>query len=238
MKHLPRIISCLATTVTLALLITVTATCDGEAEKPKPIPEGDFGDEQVISWDFEGADIPEGWAIGSTNQKGTVATWEIMEDATAPSGGKILSLIDPYDNSGETFNLCWTPEPVFLDGEIEVMFRANEGSEDQGGGIMWRVLDKDNYYVARFNPLEDNFRLYYVRDGNRKQLESATLTLPTGEWHSMKIVVKGNRFDGYLNGEKVMEVEDDHFTEPGGCGVWTKADGATSFDDFVIKTVK
>jgi hypothetical protein len=46
---------------------------------------------------------------------------------------------------------------------VSVAVRADGGEVDQGGGPMWRVQDADNYYVCRFNPLESNFRVYFVQ---------------------------------------------------------------------------
>ena len=100
--------------------------------------------------------------------------------------------------------------------------------------IWRRVKDKDNYYIARYNPLENNFRIYYVKDGARRMLASARLKLPARVWHIMKIVHEGKDIGGYLNGQKYLVVEDDTFDEPGGVGLWTKADAATSFDDFGV----
>ena len=37
---------------------------------------------------------------------------------------------------------------------------ADEDERDQGGGSIWRAQDRDNYYIARWNRLEDNFRVY------------------------------------------------------------------------------
>jgi len=100
------------------------------------------------------------------------------------------------------------------------------------------VQDKDNYYIARFNPLEDNFRIYYVRNGARKTLAGVKIALPAGKWHTLRIVQYGNRFEGYLNGKKLLDGTNDLFTKPGGVGLWTKADAVTSFDDFSVRTWK
>ena len=135
--------------------------------------------------------------------------------------------------SNQYFNLCFTKELDFLNGTLSVKFRANSGHIDQGGGIMWRVQDKDNYYVARFNPLEDNFRFYIVHDGMRSELASADIKLISG-WHSMKIVQKGAHFEGYLDGKKLLNLEDTQLQNSGGVGVWTKADALTSFDGLSI----
>ncbi len=190
------------------------------------------------SWSFDDVavgELPAGWEIDATNPKGPLATWQVVKDDTAPSGGQVLAMTSPNHTFGGAFNLCWTDNVTFLDGEIEVRFKARKGIEDQGGGVIWRAQDKDNYYLARFNPLEDNFRIYFVRDGARKTLAGARIALPSGKWHTLKIVQHGNLFEGYLNGEKLLADTDNLFTKPGGVGVWTKADAVTSFDDLSIQ---
>jgi len=160
----------------------------------------------------------------------TYGTWKITQDAQ----NKILSMMQRSQGS---FNLCYTKDVSFLDGTILVKFRANAGHIDQGGGLMWRVQDNDNYYVARFNPLEDNFRFYIVKNGYRSELASADVKLPSG-WHTMRIEQKGTHFKGYLDGKKYLDHTDSQLTQAGGVGVWTKADAATSFDNLTIHTDK
>jgi len=187
--------------------------------------------------DFENVPLgklPAGWKVEATNPRDVLATWQVIEDTTAPSGSKVLALTDASHSFGSTFNLCWTNKISFLNGEISVKFKANTGREDQGGGVIWRAKDRNNYYIARFNPLEDNFRIYYVKDGLRRMLTSARVHLPAHVWHSMKITVNGQLFEGYLNGKKLLSVKSNVFNEAGGVGLWTKADAATSFDDFQV----
>ena len=191
-----------------------------------------------ISWNYDGStELPAGWKVEGTNQKGPLATWKIVGDKAAPSGENTLTMVAPNHDSGGTFNLCWTEDVQFLDGTIEVNFKALKGEEDQGGGVIWRAQDKDNYYIARYNPLEDNFRIYSVHEGDRKTLASAKIAFPAGEWHSLKIVQQGDRFQGYLNGKEILEGESDLFPHSGGVGLWTKADAVTSFDNFSVKRV-
>jgi len=193
------------------------------------------------SWNFDNVPIgklPAGWKIEATNLKGPLETWQVIKDTTAPSDDRVLAMTIPNHTFGSTFNLCWTDTVSFLDGELSVRFKAVTGKGDQGGGIMWRVQDRDNYYIARFNPLEDNFRLYSVHHGHRRMLADARIVLPSGQWHIMKIVQRGNRFEAYLNGKKLLEGTDNLFTKAGGVGLWTKADAGTSFDDFTVKPLK
>lgn len=189
--------------------------------------------------------LPKGWKADAANSNGKLAEWKIITDSNASSKPNVLSITKTANISGglfglfgSTFNLCWTPDIVFQDGAIEVKIRANTGKEDQGGGIIWRVKDANNYYIARYNPLERNFRLYYVKDGRRKALATAdNIDIKTGEWFTMKIVHSGDKIEGWLNGKKLLLATDRTFMKPGGVGLWTKADAVTYFDDFKITPI-
>jgi len=180
--------------------------------------------------------LPAGWKVEATNRRGNLAAWKVVADPTAPSSPNVLRAAPRSDNFGGTYNLCWRKDVRFLDGEIEVKLRANTGHEDQGGGPIWRVQDRNNYYVARYNPLERNFRVYIVKDGARRMLDSAPrIKIATGQWLTIRIVHKGDHIEGWLDGKQLLDVHDGTFTKPGGVGLWTKADAATSFDDFTVR---
>jgi hypothetical protein len=191
--------------------------------------------ERIGFEEVEPGKLPEGWKVEGTNQKGPLATWEAAEDSSAPEGKKTLRLTRPNHDTGGTFNLCWNPSIRFKDGSLSAMLRADSGKVDQGGGLIWRTKDKDNYYICRANPLEDNLRLYHVKDGKRKQIGNADLKIPSGQWHKLEIRHKGDRIACALNGKTLLEIEDDTFPGEGGVGFWTKADAATSFDKLEIE---
>lgn len=201
--------------------------------------------EQII-WDFDQYDLgamPQTWQDGDTQKPGQPAIWQIVSAPHAPSSEQVLAMATPSSGGlfglfGRAFNLAWTDDIAFRDGEIEVAFRAVSGRVDQGGGIMWRVQDKNNYYVARFNPLEDNFRIYFVHNGSRQELVGTHVTLSEDHWHSMKIVQRGNEFEGYLDGEKLLSGSSNLFRDAGGVGLWTKADAVTWFDDLSVRVAE
>ena len=179
--------------------------------------------------------LPTGWIKAGTNARQTTAIWKVIATKEAPDGHKVLSLSGFLPGYGGAFNVYYTPKPRFKNGEISVWFKANSGRIDQGGGIMWRVQDKQTYYVARFNPLEDNFRYYSVINGHRRELCSADIHLKSG-WHQMRIIQQGEKFSGFLDNQLFLSCRDGALVKSGGVGVWTKADAATSFDAFVVKT--
>jgi hypothetical protein len=118
-----------------------------------------------------------------------------------------------------------------------VAFKAMLGKEDQGGGLVWRYQDVNNYYICRMNPLEDNFRVYKVVDGVRKMLATTKndVKVPTGQWHTIEARMTADHITCYLDGKKYLDVKDDTFKKAGKVGLWTKADAQTRFDNLTIK---
>ncbi|MGH7410882.1 MAG: family 16 glycoside hydrolase [Candidatus Methylomirabilis sp.] len=163
-------------------------------------------------------------------------TWEVHADPTAPSKPNVLAQRSK-ENAGEHFNLAIVEDSNYQDLELEVSFKAVEGEEDRGGGVVWRYQDPNNYYIARANPLEDNFRIYRVVKGWRKQLQSASAKVTSGTWHTIRIVARGDRMEGFYDGERRLEIRDETFAR-GKIGLWTKADAVTHFDDLRARPLK
>lgn len=177
--------------------------------------------------------LPTGWKAGKTGE-GEGSVWKVIEDATAPSKSGVV-LAQTAEGPGPLFNLCVVEDSNRLDVEASVAFKAVKGKKDQGGGILWRYQDANNYYVARMNPLEDNYRVYKVVAGKRIQLGTREeLKVPAGEWHTLKIKQAGDRIECYLDGKKELEAKDDAIAKAGKVGLWTKADAQTYFDDFKV----
>lgn len=179
--------------------------------------------------------VPPGWTVGKTGQ-GPGSEWVVVEDTTAP-GGKALA---QTSNKGprSLFNLCIADGTSFQDVDLTVSFKAIAGKIDRGGGPVWRYRDANNYYVARMNPLEDNYRVYKVEDGKRTQLGSADVKVPAGQWHDIRVVHKGKQIKCYLDGKLSMEVTDNTFEAAGQVGLWTKADAQTRFVGFHVASSK
>ena len=188
-------------------------------------------------WSFDTDDlgaVPRGWEVAETAGVGKTAQWQVIRDDSAPGTGSVVA-VTKTENSGHTFNLLIATQTQYTDVEVEVKVKAISGKADQGGGPIWRVIDADNYYIARWNPLENNFRVYYVKDGSRKQLASADVDAAADAWHEIEIVHVGNRITAEFDDEKLLDIEDATFTEAGKVGLWTKADAATAFDDFEVE---
>ena len=189
---------------------------------------------------FSKADLdkaPADWTVTQTG-KGQGSVWKIVEDSTAPSKSG-LALAQTAESPNAVFNVCVAKETSYKDVEVSTAFKAIKGLKDQGGGIVWRYQDANNYYVARFNPLEDNYRVYKVIAGKRIQLETKEdIKVPTGEWHVLKIKHAGDRIECYLDGKKLLEHKDNTIAKAGQVGLWSKADAQTYFDNFAVIEAK
>jgi hypothetical protein len=190
------------------------------------------------TWDFDNAfegTLPAGWKVEATGQEKAMAKWEVVKNAQAPLGPGVLSLTATNHSQRGVFNICWTREVSFFEGEITVFLKGNSGKIDQGGGPIWRVQDRNNYYIARYNPHEENVNIYYVRDGRRVMLGYTGRIELENRWHVLKISHRGSRIRAYIDGEmKLMVNSGEHIKQKGGVGLWTKADAATSFDNFTV----
>ena len=178
--------------------------------------------------------LPKGWSAAQTGE-GDASVWKVMADETAPAKkGHVLAQLAAAPKL--TYNLCVLDEPRYQDVDITVAFKAVKGEIDQGGGVVWRYQDASNYYIARMNPLESNFRLYKVQGGKRNQLATANVKVPAGEWHTLQVTMTGNKIDCRLDGKQLFEVtEDDTISKAGRIGLWTKADAVTYFDDLKVR---
>ena len=181
------------------------------------------GQSSKKTWDFE-SDEPGKIARGFT---GDFGAWTIALDGD----NKVLA--QKAKNDDDTFNIVLVDGSQFKDLDLSVRLKANAGELDQGGGVVWRAQDKYNYYIARYNPLEDNFRVYKVESGKRTQFASAKVAGDT-KWHTLRITMSGARMTCYLDGTKYLEVEDSTFPAAGKIGLWSKADAQSYFDDLTV----
>jgi hypothetical protein len=193
-------------------------------------------DEKVRPIRFSDKDqgkVPSGWKADHTG-KGEGSIWKVVADDTAPSkSGYVLAQTAESPNA--YFNICVADDTNYKDVELSVSFKAIRGSNDQGGGLVWRYRDADNYYICRMNPLEDNFRVYKVENGKRRQFETKEgLTVKAGEWHKIKVEMEGDHIECYLDGQKLLDVKDDTFKDAGKVGLWSKSDAQTHFDSFEV----
>ena len=168
---------------------------------------------------------PVGWTAAVTGQG--ESRWTVEKDATAPSAPNVLK-----QSAVGTFPICLLNGTRIQNGFAEVKFKAVSGKKDQAGGVIWRAQDKNNYYLARANALEDNVTIYHVIQGKRVSFENAEIKVAPAQWHTLRVDFTGDQFTVLLNGKIVLTARDNKLKNAGQVGLWTKADSVTLFDDF------
>jgi hypothetical protein len=175
-------------------------------------------------WTFDD-DSPGAIAKGFTNEAGN---WKVVDTGE----GKVLAQLAESPNSD--FNVALVKGTNEKDVDVSVELRAIAGKNDQGGGLVWRAKDGKNYYIARFNHKEDNYRVYKVVDGRRSQpFQNADVKHHDG-WTVVRVTMKGDHIECYLDGKKYLDVTDSTFPEAGKIGLWSKSDARSQFNDLTL----
>ncbi len=181
-------------------------------------------------WNFD-KDKPGAIAPGFTTDAGE---WKVETNPGAPS--KPNGFVQSAKSPGPVFNVALAGDTRYKDLDISVQLLAIAGAVDQGGGVVWRAADAGNYYIARYNPLEKNFRVYKVVNGRRGQLGTAEVP-PHGGLYTLRVVMRGDAIECYLDGQKYLTATDTTFAAAGQIGLWTKADAHTLFDNLSVTSL-
>jgi hypothetical protein len=129
-------------------------------------------------------------------QKTMPAGWKVGDGALTRSGeGGDIVTIDQFGDFELT--LEWKVAPG---GNSGVFFRVTEDAD-----VMWHVAPEvqviDNAYKGGLKPEQTAGANYDLHAPSRDA------TRPPGSWNDLRIVVKGNHVEHWLNGVKVVEYE-------------------------------
>src|ERR1041385_1926647 len=134
---------------------------------------------------------PPGWSASSH--------WEILKDQSAPTQPYVLAQIsnDPSDKRNP---LAILNSLTFDDGEMSVRIKPIGGHGVQGGGLVWRYRDENNYYLARADVREKTVSVYKVQNGHPTLLmPGVRRDIPSNSWSILKVAARGNRFQVYMD---------------------------------------
>src|SRR5438128_8223054 len=124
--------------------------------------------------------------------KGAVAKWAVIADPTAPSKPNVVAQTS-NDTTDYRFPLLIADEGSFKDLELSVRFKAVSGEVYRAGGLVFRLKDANNYYIVRANAVENNYRLYHVINGSRRQFAGANFKVMSCEWKELSVEAGVNK---------------------------------------------
>ena len=164
---------------------------------------------------------------------GAPGQWVVIAEPSAPSRPNVVAQ-NSADPTDLRLVLLVGDEGSFKDFDLSVKFKTVSGEVDRTAGLVFRLKDANNYYVAQVNALEDKFRLYHVAAGKKHPFAGANFAVSSGEWHELRIECVGDKIICYFDGVKKIEATDETFKDAGKVGLWTKADSVTYFDDLRV----
>lgn len=189
------------------------------------------------TWTFSGAsqsELKKEWLPGVTGAKeGKPPRWQLVRDGDKT----VLAQLESGGKNGD-FPVCLKRGSSLKNGTVTIRFKPISGRIDQAGGLVFRAQDRDNFYVARANALEDNVSIYVTRNGKRKTIKYwENIPVALGKWHDLTVRVDGNTFTVVLDGKVAGKITDPARTFPDAAmvGFWTKADSVTYFDSLTIE---
>ncbi len=193
-------------------------------------------EKNTLFFDFEKYEIgklPKDWNQYATG-RGKETKWSVVND----NGNKVIAQLSS-NRINYHFNEVIYSGLSVKNVKLTVKFKGVQGHLDQGGGLVWRFKDANNYYVVRANPLEDNVVLYKVENGVRSDLPlvgkgktyGVNVNKIGNDWNTLSVLVQDSLFVVSMNGKELFRVIDTTFKDAGKIGLWTKADAVTYFDD-------
>lgn len=202
------------------VLLLIVAGCNAKPAPP-PVTGQDFLE------NFETHDpLPTGW-------ESKAGEWIIVDAANATSGEHTLQ---QNARARDAFpHVIASGRGTYGDLEASVRIRLLAGTASQSGGIAFRYVDANNYYVARLNALEQNVRFFeYSKGAREKYPEAFNRTFPLNQWFTFAIHAVGDNLTVTVDGVEAFRVEDDTLAV-GHLGLWVKDDAVTQFDDFRVE---
>jgi hypothetical protein len=192
------------------------------------------GTAQTASFNFDGdaVDTPPPGFTSYASGGGPAGKWLVKEMAEAPSG-KLVVVQTDADTTNTRFPILIADKGEYGDLDVSVKGKALSGKKDQGIGLVFRFRDPQSYYVVRANALENNFRLYRMVKGRRVEFASANAKVASNQWHTLRVVAKGEHIVCYYDGKPLIDAQDKTYST-GKIGLWTKADSVIAFDDLTV----
>ena len=196
-----------------------------------------------LTFDFESTDlgaVPAGFR-SVLSGKGSPGNWSVIGTEVSPRLAPLTSKAQPVrrrvlaqlseDITDERFPMLLYDDQEFGDFEFTTRFMNVRGAFEQMAGLVFRVLDENNYYYVRASSIGNTFRFFKVVNGLRSDAIGVDLEIPRGQWHEMSVRCHGNQIECFLNGKQVIPTITDNSFIAGRVGFWTKSDAVTYFTD-------
>ena len=156
--------------------------------------------------------LPEWWASVEPNPNGGHVVAPLL-GAPVPSAAGASWRIRATSNGDAPPHICRerAAESVYLmdsalAGEFDAFVRLQlQPGTAEMAGLAFGWQDAEHFYLARANTHTNNLRLYRRAGGRWALLAGRDLAVPVGQWHELRVSVRGARLLVGLDGEPLLE---------------------------------
>lgn len=163
---------------------------------------------------------------------GRPPAWKAVPDPKALGGWALAETAG--DATELHFPLCISAQTVALDVDATLRFKPISGMAARSGGIVLRGQSAADYYVVAANALDGSVRLYRMQGGRRAQIAAKETTIETGQWHKLRVVLTGDKFEVSLDDVLLFTANDHSLPLPGTVGVWSQSDSIIHFGSLLV----
>ena len=147
-------------------------------------------------------------------------TVEARDGVLVVSGSDGVAVVPDKDWKGD-----------WADYTVECKMMMETGPDNMG--VIIRCASPNTYYIFAIMNGRQQAEFWSRVNGNYTNIENAAFPNELGRWYEVKVVAEGKKFKFYIDGELVIEAEDDSI-EKGKPGVRTWS-ATAHFDDFLVK---
>ena len=163
---------------------------------------------------------------------GRPPAWQAVQDKDGPDGWALVETA--ADATDLRFPLCISEQTVARDLDATLRFKPVSGTREQVAGFAFRAQSANDYLLVRANARDNSVRLYRMEKGRRSQIAGKDAPIALGEWHSLRVIAIGDRFEIALDGKPLFTATDRSLPQSGAMGVWSQADSITHYGSLLV----
>ncbi len=190
---------------------------------------------QVKVWNFDQDKAGQ----PASDWQSVVASWEVIPDTTAPSqpntyglpsGRTLMSLIHLLNY----YPMTVVKDPTeYSDFSLQASFKGAGGRFDCSGGLLFRYVDPQNFYLVSAGCPSDYFEFSRMYKGKLDLVKQQVVPTDRDLWYKIRVEAQGNHFTFYDNDKQVFDADDSKIAK-GRIGLWARDDSQARFDNVTL----
>ena len=180
---------------------------------------------------FDNALAPT-WSVVDQGKENSDSNWHIA-DGVAVEDGNCYDREDKKERIAvpKLGTFLWTPDQKLGDGQLAVRIYAGD---NDGFGLMYGIVDAENYYRVSFDIAKKYARWVVVKDGEFELLaELQEFDVLRNGWFRVEVERHGDQHVLRVDGQVLLEGVDKRLGE-GGVGLYSWGMDDVRFDDVVF----